>query len=149
MAESAVDEFGPATGRWLIGTLAGWATLLLCFVGVGLLILLVVWFRNRFTRYSITNERLLIHRGVIFRGIDEIELYRVKDIQLEYSLLNEMAGIGTIVLKTSDVSTQDRPLRLAHIPNAKARRETLRNIVEALRRKLGVRELDTGAARLD
>ncbi len=124
------------------GTLAGWATLLLCLVGIGLVIVLVKWIANLATTYEVTADRLIIRRGIFIKSIDEIELYRVKDIRIDFSLINQWADIGTIGILSSDETTGDAPLVIPHIDAARRRREELRLLVDAARQKRRVREID-------
>lgn len=142
--EKTVIEFRPATKRWLFGTFAGWITLMLCFVGVGFVILFVTWLNNYFTRFVVTDQRIIIHEGIIFKKIDEVELYRVKDVRVDFSLLNQIVNIGTITVRASDGSTARAPLAMVHVFDARQHRETMRRLVEAMRLKRGVRELDMG-----
>lgn len=142
MPEHHVDRFRTATGRWLLGSLAGWGTLLLCPVGVGLVIVLVRWLQALATTYEVTDQRLILHRGLVMKTVDEIELYRIKDVRLDYSLLNQMAGIGTITLTSTDRTTGDTSFVLRDVPMARERREGLRGLVERARQRRGVRELD-------
>ena len=105
MAE-ILDRFRSSTGGWLRGTLAGWGTILLCLVGVGFLIILAKWIENIGATFEVTGDRLIIRRGIISKSIDEVELYRVKDIRLDFSLLNQWANIGTITIVSSDETTR-------------------------------------------
>jgi hypothetical protein len=66
----------------------------------------------------------------------------MKDIRLDFSLINQWAGIGTITATSSDETTRREPLVLPHIEYAHARREQLRGLVEAARQKRRVREID-------
>ena len=140
MAET--DTFRSSTWGWLRGTLAGWLTLLLCTVGIGLLIVLAKWIENLAASYEIGEDRLIIRRGIFVKSLDEIELYRVKDIRLDFSLINQWAGIGTITISSSDETTRGAPLVLRHIESAERRREDLRRLVDAARQKRRVREID-------
>jgi len=140
--DQPLDTFRSSTSGWLRGSLAGWATLLLCLVGVGLLIVLVKWIENISTTYELTPERLIIRSGIFSKSIDEIELYRVKDIRMTYSLIGGWAGIGTIALLTSDETTRGAPLVIRDIADAQRRRETIRDLVDKARRRRGVREFD-------
>jgi len=140
--ERQVDAFRSSTARWLVGSFAGWGTLLLCLVGVGLVLLGVRWLRNRTTAFEVTDQRLIVSRGVLFRTVDEIELYRVKDVRLEYSLLNGVADIGTITLTATDRTAAGGIFSLRDVPMARERREGLRRLVERARMRRGVRELD-------
>jgi uncharacterized membrane protein YdbT with pleckstrin-like domain len=156
------DSFRSSFGGWLWGTAAGLGTLLvglagivltivsagewggwpLALTGVALLITLARWVQVMSEQYQLTDERLIVRRGIVFKSIDEVELYRVKDVRMDFSLLNQMAGIGTICMTSSDETTRTGNLVLRHVPAAQARREELRRLVDAARRKRGVREID-------
>ena len=140
--ERPVDEFRSSTRRWLLGSFAGWGTLLTCLIGVGFVIIGVRWLKNRSASYEITDQRLIVRRGILFKTIDEIELYRIKDVRLGYSLLNQMTDIGTIILTSTDRTTSGGEFILRDIPMARDRREGLRKLVDRARQRRGVRELD-------
>lgn len=140
--DQVTDQFRSSTWGWLRGTLLGWLTLLLCLVGVGLIIILFKWIDNLGTIYEITPERLIIRRGIFNKSIDEIELYRVKNIRIDFTLINQLADIGTISILSSDETTRDAPLVIPHIEAARRRREELRVLVDAARQKRHVREID-------
>ena len=160
--EQPIDTFRSSTWGWLRGTLAGWATMALVPVGIlltavaspdigrwpmlisalALLIILWNWFENLAARFDICPDRLIVRRGIFVKSLDEIELYRVKDIRLDFSLINQMAGIGTITVTSSDETTRGGALVLRHVERAAERREELRRLVEAARQKRRVREID-------
>lgn len=142
MAERSVVKFQGSTFGWLFGTLVGWLTALLCLVGIGLLIVLWKWIENVSRRYELTDERLIIRSGILNKKTDEIELYRVKDVTVEYSVVNQITGIGTIMLKSSDATTADGVMHLRDVPDAVRLREEMRTLVDAARQKRRVRELD-------
>lgn len=156
------DSFRSSLGGWLLGTAAGIGTLLLGIAGIALLIgmggdwgawplgltglsfaiVFVKWLEVMGSLYQVTSERLIVRQGIVMKSIDEIELYRIKDVRLNFSLLNQMAGIGTICLTSSDETTRAGDLILRHVPRAQARREELRRLVDTARRQRGVREID-------
>ncbi len=140
--DEVLDRFRSSTWGWLRGTLLGWLTLLLCLAGVGLIIVLAVWIRNLAATYEVTSDRLIIRRGIINKSIDEIELYRVKDIRINFTLLNQWADIGTIGIHSSDETTREAPLVIPHIDAARRRREELRALVDTARQNRRVREID-------
>ena len=161
-----IDRFRSSTRGWLRGTLAGWATVLLVAAGpagavaasgasatipplaplalslVGLAIILVKWIANLAIRYEVTDDRLILHKGIVVKSIDEVELYRVKDVRIDFTLVNQWADIGTITVQSSDETTRGTPLVIRHVERARARREQLRGLVNAARRLRGVREID-------
>ena len=156
------DSFRPSTLGWLRGTAAGLGTVLLGIAGIAVLIgsagewgawplaltglsvaiVLWKWIQNMAAKFEITPERLLVRRGIVFKSIDEIELYRIKDVRMDFSLLNQWAGIGTISLASSDETTRVGDLVMRHIEKAQPRREALRRLVDAARQRRGVREID-------
>jgi len=142
--DQPLDTFRSSTGGWLRGTLAGWGTLALCLVGIGLVIVLIKWIENLGTTYEISEERLILRKGIFVKSIDEVELYRVKDVRLDFTLIAQWANIGTITVTSSDETTRDAPLVIRDVDNANKRREALRRLVEAAREKRRVRELDVG-----
>lgn len=137
-----IDRFRSSTWGWLRGTIAGWLTLLLCLVGVGLVIILFKWIANLATTYEVTDDRLILHKGIFVKSIDEIELYRVKDVRIDFTLVNQWADIGTITIASSDETTRDAPLVIRDVEGARTRREQLRGLVNTARRSRGVREID-------
>lgn len=140
-----LDRFRSSTWGWLRGTLLGWLTLLLCLVGVGFLIILVQWVRNWMVTYELTQDRLILRQGILVKSIDEIELYRVKNVRLDFTLINQWAGIGTISIDSSDETTREGPLVIPHIERAAERREEMRTLVDTARQKRRVRELDVSS----
>jgi uncharacterized membrane protein YdbT with pleckstrin-like domain len=140
-----LDRFRSSTWGWLRGTLVGWLTLLLCLVGVGFLIVLVQWIRNLDMTYELTEDRLILRKGIFVKSVDEIELYRVKDVRMDFTLINQWAGIGTISIDSSDETTREGALVMPHIDRAAERREELRRLVDAARQKRRVRELDVAS----
>jgi len=60
-----------------------------------------------FTRYSLTEEKLLTDVGFFSRIEEEVRLYRVLDVTLRRSLLQRLWGLGTIHCCTADKSTPE------------------------------------------
>ena len=140
-----LDRFRSSTWGWLRGTLLGWLTLLLCLVGIGFLIILVQWIRFLHVTYELTEDRLILRKGIFVKSIDEIELYRVKDVRMDFTLINQWAGIGKIGIDSSDETTRDGALVIPHIERAAERREEMRRLVDAARQKRRVREFDVSS----
>ena len=158
--QQPIDSFRSSTWGWVRGTLAGWGTIVLAVAGILLTapgewgrwpllltglafaILIWKWFENLAARYDVCRDRLIVREGIFIKSLDEIELYRVKDIRLDFSLINQMAGIGTITVTSSDETTRRKPLSLRHVERAARRREELRALVDEARQKRRVREVD-------
>ena len=160
--EPTLDSFRPSTIGWLKGTLAGWGVVLLFVAGIVLVMMGTLdlglywlalsiaalgliawrWLENLASKYELTEERLIIRRGLIAKSLDEIELYRIKDVRINFSLINQIAGIGTIGISSSDETTRNGDLIIRDVERAQARREEIRRLVDIARQKRRVREVD-------
>lgn len=140
--EKSVATFRSSTWRWLLGSLAGWGTLLLCLVGVGLIVVIWRWLSNVAVHYELTDQRLIIRRGILNKTGDEIELYRIKDTTIAYSIVNQLTDIGKITIRSSDATTASGDLVLRDIPQGRAIREEIRRLTDAARQLRRVREVD-------
>lgn len=116
------------------------SVILLPVFGLGLILFLVKYLELRYTRYRLTDQRLQITQGVFSRTTKNLELYRVKDLRLERSFLQRMAGIGSIAMVTSDFVLKN--FSLEGVPDSEHLFEEMRRAVETLRIARGVREID-------
>lgn len=112
------------------------------FIGLIIPLVWIVWrfLVVRCQTFELTNERLRVSNGVINQQIDEVELYRVKDILVVRKWWMRMTGLGTIHLDTSDRSMPK--IDIPAISDSLELRESLRKKVEAMRDKKRVREMD-------
>lgn len=94
------------------------------------------------TVYTLKKDRLLIKRGILRRITDELELFRVRDFQLDEPIALRLFSLGNLVLVTSDRTTPY--LRLDAIPELSKLHEYLRNLVRECWDDRGVREIDAG-----
>jgi len=161
--EAPVAQFHGSTVGWLFGSALGWLVILLCLSPVAAFALttddgvryaslallaacfvavILRWIGNVAKKYELTTQRLILRTGIVFKRVDEIELYRVKDSRVDFSLLNQLTGIGTITLRSSDVSSQEADFVLRDVPGARDKREKLRTLVDQARQRRRVRELD-------
>jgi len=90
--------------------------------------------------YHLTDQRLRESKGVFLREIEELELYRVKDISVHQSALQRVLNCGSVSLICSDRSTPHVVLIAVRNPVAVA--DTIRFHVENCRVSKGVREID-------
>ena len=69
-----------------------------------------------FTKYTLTEEQIIINTGFLNQEENNCYMYKVQDTVLSSSLLQRMAGLGT-VCKTSDVTHPQ--LVMKNIKNAR------------------------------
>jgi uncharacterized membrane protein YdbT with pleckstrin-like domain len=89
---------------YLVGDAGGAA------VGAGvifLLLLLVGWIKRISTRYSITDRRLRIQRGIVSRNVEEARLERVQNVNVRQSVLERLLQVGTVDFDTASNRADD------------------------------------------
>ena len=93
-----------------------------------------------FTRYLLTQEKLIIDKGLLSRREDEVRLYRILDITLNRPLHQRIWGLGTIKLITADKSTPE--LEIKRIKRAREIKEMLSDMIERERdeKRIAARE---------
>lgn len=64
-----------------------------------------------FTKYEITESRIIIEKGIFTKRRDEIRLYRVRDISIKRNLFERLLGIGDITVFSSDTNHSQFTLR--------------------------------------
>lgn len=164
-------EFRSSTFAWLFQSGSGWIILALAAAVLAggiyagywwqtLAVLSVVlggyigWthIENRTSLFWIDDQRLFMRRGILMRSEEEIEMYRIKDVKVSFSVIQQMFDNGTIQISSSDssgslASAAPHPRTMIEVTNvrdARAIRAELRDRVEAIRQKRGVREFDIG-----
>ncbi len=93
-----------------------------------------------FTRYSLTQDKLVIDTGFISRKEDEVRLYRILDISLDRPLSQRIWGLGTIRLNTADKTLPE--IAIKRIKHAKDVKDMLSEMVEKERdeKRIAARE---------
>jgi uncharacterized membrane protein YdbT with pleckstrin-like domain len=64
-----------------------------------------------FTKYQITDRRLIVEKGIFTKKREEIQLYRIRDIALKRNLYERMLKIGDITILSTDTSSPSYTLR--------------------------------------
>lgn len=75
------------------------------------------WWDALTIRYKLTNERLIIHRGFISKSTEQLELYRVNDVDMKQSVIERLFGIGDVRLVTTDATDPDPQLKDIRTPD--------------------------------
>lgn len=141
-------EFRPSIAAFLFKSFTGWLLLLATpfLMGIPLLFVAVTALRYRMTHFELSGDRLFVRQGIIFRSEEEIELYRVKDVRADFSIVQQLFGVGNLRIISSDATGQmvsrQSTFHIANVENARPLREELRERVEQARRTRGVREFD-------
>lgn len=68
-------------------------------------------FTLNFTRYIITESKLITLTGLLNLKEDEVELYRITDKKIELPLGQRIFGCGTLILHAKDADTPTKTLK--------------------------------------
>lgn len=93
-----------------------------------------------FTRYILTEKKLITRTGFFNLQEDEFDLYRVKDKKLNLSLGERIFNCGTIILHIKDKDTPVKTLK--SIKNVREVQNKLDELIEAERIKYSVKGRD-------
>ncbi|MBR7009842.1 MAG: PH domain-containing protein [Oscillospiraceae bacterium] len=89
-----------------------------------------------FTKYILTDEKLLIVKGFLKQTEEEIRLYRIMDMSLTRSVMERIDRVGTIHCCSSDKTASEFDIK--RIRNAREVKEMLSDLVEKQRIARGV-----------
>ena len=90
-----------------------------------------------FTKYTLTETKLLVEEGFFTKREEEVKLYRVADISYSQTFWERIGKTGSLVITSND-ATMPR-LVLKHIKNAKTIKEVISKTIDAARKNNGVR----------
>jgi membrane protein YdbS with pleckstrin-like domain len=114
-------------------------------IAAGLVPLLVgflyTWLVSVSTEYRVFPESLEVESGLIARRIDNILLFRVRDLGFRQSVLGRLLGVGDVILTSTDHSTPHLVLR--GVSDPRRLYQTLRELIaksQATRRTMIVEE---------
>ncbi|MCI5049296.1 MAG: PH domain-containing protein [Rickettsiales bacterium] len=102
-------------------------------IPISIIIFGVVWVVLKVNRYTITNERLMLTSGIIARKVEEIELFRIKDVSVSQGIVGRMLNVGDVKVESVDESSPI--MKISGIDDPVAVKEQLRKLYRAARKK--------------
>jgi len=93
-----------------------------------------------FTRYRLSEDRLFLEKGFFNISVDEVLLYRVRDLELNMKLTQRVFGVGTVCVHSSDQSIPH--LDLTNVKNPREVKELIHQSVEAAKDKRRMRTME-------
>lgn len=74
-----------------------------------------------FTKYTLTNKKMYVEKGILRYTLNEIQLIRVQDVLLKQSIIERALGLGSVELVSSDktapntiIGSIDKPYERKH-----------------------------------
>ena len=84
-----------------------------------------------FTKYTLTNEKLVIDSGVLARKQEEVRLYRIVDFSVKQSFIQRIFKVGNITIFSSDNSQEN--FTLLEVKNPYKVKDLISDVVEKQR----------------
>jgi hypothetical protein len=97
------------------------------------------WLKVKCRVYTLTTERLLIEDGIFNKNKDTLELYRVRDFQVNEPFWLRLFGLQNIHLLATDLTTEN--FVIDYIPKSAGLPDHFRKQVEECRQRKRVREV--------
>lgn len=91
-----------------------------------------------FTKYILTEKKIIIQTGFFNSTENEILMYRVTDMTLKRSLLQKMFGLGTLTVYAHDKTTPT--LEVKNIKRVREFKDILSDAVEKDRLRMKMRQ---------
>jgi hemoglobin len=104
-------------------------------LALGALLLLLIWIRVKSCMYRLTTQRLFVRRGWLAKHVNELELYRVKDVVVDQGALQRLLGYGTVTVLAADDTTP--AVDLVRISRPTTVKEMIRTQYRAARQREG------------
>jgi len=123
---------------YLAGFLAG---LLVFTLPIVFLYISFVVIRSQNEKIKITNQRISITTGLINKNTSELELYRIKDMEIQTPWYYRLFGTGNLYLITSDET--DPNLIIKALPNINQIKEKLRIAIEKTKQDKGLLDIES------
>ena len=102
----------------------------------------VAWYRYLFTRnyrYCLSPEIIRLQQGIVFKRVDQVELFRMKDYIVLQPLLLQVFGLMHLILKSTD--PVNPVIKLQGIP-ASNLADTIRQYVQEARKHNQIVEIN-------
>ena len=133
----------PLLFRWMSATNPGLMTIGWLVTGVLVAVEVIRFFSAlihlRSTLYTITNQRVMIEKGLLSKSLSEIDLRYIDDTQFFQGVVDRMLGIGNVTIISSDKETPTYVLQGVKDPR------TLREMIRTNSYQVSQRQIFTRA----
>ena len=75
--------------------------IILCFVVIGIPVMLFWWLKCLGTRLTITNRRSTLRKGILSKQISEVWHRDVRNVQLTQTFFQRIFGVGRLAISSS------------------------------------------------
>jgi uncharacterized membrane protein YdbT with pleckstrin-like domain len=79
-------------------------TIIIAGLAIALVLFLTVLYKKYSVLYRLSTQRLFLIRGLVSRKIEELELFRVRDIQVAQSFWQRILKFGRMTVFSTDAS---------------------------------------------
>lgn len=73
----------------------------LCFVGVGIPVMVIWWLRSKCTTLTVTDRKVILRKGILSKNLNEVRHEHVRNVQMRQGLLQRLFDVGWIGVSTA------------------------------------------------
>ncbi len=112
---------------------------LVALPALAIMLWLISFVRLKQFQYALSTRRLTVKQGLISTSIDDIALWRIKDVDIRQSLWERLGGVGSLVIVSTDAV---EPVAVLHgVRDPRTVQRLLRNQIDRCRQSDGVRAI--------
>ena len=100
-----------------------------------------------FTRYRLSEDRIFVEKGFLNIHVEEVLLYRVRDLELQLKLTQRIFGVGPVCVHSSDKTAPD--LYLLNVKHPREVKELIFRQVEQEKDQRRMRTMEMVGAQDD
>ena len=100
-----------------------------------------------FTRSRLSEDRIFVEKGFLNIHVEEVLLYRVRDLELQLKLTQRIFGVGTVCVHSSDKTAPD--LYLLNVKHPREVKELIFRQVEQEKDQRRMRTMEMVGAQDD
>lgn len=100
-----------------------------------------------FTRYRLSEDRIFVEKGFFNIHVEEVLLYRVRDLELNLRITQRIFGVGTVSIHSSDKTAPD--LNLINVKRPRQVKELIFRQVEQCKEQRRMRTMEMVGAQDD
>src|SRR5262245_33728971 len=91
----------------IVALIASTAIGVIVFLALFAIVVLVGFIRRITTRYTITNQRLRIERGLLSKHVQQTRIERVQNVNTNQTLVSRILRVGTVDFDTAGTDDSD------------------------------------------
>ena len=103
MSESDAEQELFSTNEAMLRSHPIWffICLVLCFFGIGFVILAIWWLKSKGSKFTVTTKRTTLRFGLFSKHTSEVWHRDIRNLQVHQGFIQRLLGVGTIAISSA------------------------------------------------